>query len=83
MKLRLFITAILMGGIATTGIVRAENEKAPAPKAADAQTEKSAAKPHSHMQEKTGMPQTMPAAKAKKSDPAKEKDQHLHPRDAK
>lgn len=42
-----------------------------------------AMKPHSHMEEKSGVPQKAPEAKDKKSDPSKDKNRHLHPRDGK
>lgn len=42
-----------------------------------------AVKPHSHMEEKTGVPQKAPEAKDKKPDPTKDKNRHLHPRDGK
>lgn len=40
-------------------------------------------KPHSHVEEKTGVPQNVPEAKADKPDPAKDKTKHFHPRDGK
>jgi hypothetical protein len=40
-------------------------------------------KPHSHVEEKSGVPQKAPEAKDKKPDPAKDKNRHLHPRDGK
>lgn len=40
-------------------------------------------KPHSHMEEKSGMPQTTPTPKADKPNPAMDKTKHYHPRDAK
>lgn len=42
-----------------------------------------AVKPHSHMEEKTGVPQKAAEAKDKKPDPSKDKNRHLHPRDGK
>ncbi|MHB1428648.1 MAG: hypothetical protein ACYCVW_08130 [Rhodocyclaceae bacterium] len=50
--------------------------------AAGAQADK-AMKPHSHMEEKSGVPQKAPVAKDKKPDPTKDKNRHLHPRDGK
>lgn len=82
MKISSLIAAVLFAGIATTGVVYAD-DKAAAPKAAEAQADKAAAKPHSHVQEKTGMPQSMPEAKADKSNAAKDKSKHYHPRDMK
>ena len=40
-------------------------------------------KPHSHVEEKTGVPQTAPEPQADKPDPATDKTKHYHPRDAK
>ncbi len=82
MKISSLIAAILFAGAATTGPVYAD-DKAAAPKAAEAQADKAAAKPHSHVQEKTGMPQSMPEAKADKPNAAKDKSKHYHPRDMK
>jgi hypothetical protein len=82
MKISSLIAAVLFAGIATTGVVYAD-DKAAAPKAAEAQADKAAAKPHSHVQEKTGMPQSMPEAKADKPNAAKDKSKHYHPRDMK
>jgi hypothetical protein len=42
-----------------------------------------AMKPHSHMEEKTGMPQKAPAKTAAKKKAADDKSKHSHPRDAK
>lgn len=50
-----------------------------AEKAAPAQ----AMKPHSHVQEKTGVPQDAPAAAPAKKNPANDKTKHYHPRDMK
>lgn len=40
-------------------------------------------KPHSHVEEKSGVPQKALEAKDKKPDPTKDKNRHLHPRDGK
>ncbi len=40
-------------------------------------------KPHSHVEVKTGVPQNEPEARADKTDPAKDKTKHFHPRDGK
>lgn len=82
MKVSSLIAAVLFASAAMTGAAYAD-DKAAAPKAAEAQADKSAAKPHSHVQEKTGMPQSMPDAKANKSNTAKDKSKHYHPRDGK
>ena len=82
MKVSSLIAAVLFAGTTMTGFVFAD-EKAAAPKAAEAQMDKTASKPHSHVQEKTGMPQSMPDAKADKPNAAKDKSKHYHPRDGK
>lgn len=81
MKISSLIAAVLFSGAALSGAVYAEDKTA-APKAAEAQAEK--AKPHSHVQEKTGMTQSMPVdEKMDKSNADKDKNKHFHPRDGK
>lgn len=82
MKLFSLFAAVLFAGAAMTGAAYAD-DKAAAPKAAEAQTDKAAAKPHSHVQEKTGVPQSMPDGKADKPNAAKDRSKHFHPRDMK
>ena len=82
MKISSLIAAALFAGAAISGAAYAD-DKAAAPKAAEAQADKAAAKPHSHVQEKTGMPQNMPDAKAEKPKAAKDQSKHNHPRDGK
>ena len=77
MKVSSLIAAVLFAGTTMTGIVFADE------KAAEAQMDKTASKPHSHVQEKTGMPQSMPDAKADKPNAAKDQSKHFHPRDGK
>lgn len=48
-----------------------------------AKTEAAPAKMHSHVEEKTGVPQKRAAADPAKADPAKNRALHLHPRDGK
>ncbi|MCK6390992.1 MAG: hypothetical protein L6Q40_08215 [Azonexus sp.] len=82
MKISSLIAAVLFAGAAMSGAAYAD-DKAGAPKAAEGQADKAAAKPHSHVQEKTGMPQSMPDAKADKPNAAKDQSKHYHPRDGK
>jgi hypothetical protein len=85
MKVSSLIAAVLFAGTTMTGVVFAD-EKTAAPKAAEAQVDKTASKPHSHVQEKTGMPQSMQDAKAdkpNKPNAAKDMSKHFHPRDGK
>lgn len=55
--------------------------------AADRKTEKAASqkkmRPHSHMAEKTGIPQKAPVALLDKPNAAKDQTKHFHPRDGK
>ena len=63
------------------------NASAAADTPAEAKVEKAAPqekmKPHSHMEEKTGIPQKAPEAMADKPNAAKDKTKHFHPRDGK
>jgi hypothetical protein len=88
MKLKIILSAALFGAVSSLslGVYAADMEKAPA---AEAQAKKM--KPHSHMEEKTGIAPKAPeaASEEKKSDKAdkyradKDKSRHLHPRDGK
>lgn len=87
MKLKpLLATSLLAMTAALSFSVLAASDTNTAPavqtQAAGAQGDK-AMKPHSHVEEKTGVPQKAPEAKDKKPDPTKEKNRHLHPRDGK
>lgn len=87
MKLKSILgTSLLaMAAVLSAGVQAASDTNTPGASqspAAGAQGDK-AMKPHSHMEEKSGVPQTTPGAKAEKPDPTKEKKKHLHPRDAK
>ena len=55
MKVSSLIAAVLFAGTTMTGIVFAD-EKAAAPKAAEAQMDKTASKPHSHVHRHRGQP---------------------------
>jgi hypothetical protein len=63
------------------------NASAAAATPADARIEKAVAqkrmKPHSHVEEKTGIPQLAPDAMANKPHAANDRTKHFHPRDAK
>ncbi len=76
------VAAILLSSIVAAGVARAE-DKAGAAKAVEPQAEKAAAKPHSHVQEKTGVPPSAPDKKGDNSNAAKDKNKHFHPRDGK
>lgn len=85
MKLQALLSASILAAItAFSASAYAEEKAAPA---AEMKAEKAApvqaAKPHSHVQDKTGIPQeAQPAAPAKKN-AAKDKTKHYHPRDMK
>ncbi|KXB32526.1 hypothetical protein AT959_02245 [Dechloromonas denitrificans] len=85
MKLQALISASTLAAItAFSASAYAEEKAAPATemkveKAAPAQ----AAKPHSHVQEKTGVPQSVQPADPAKTSPAKDMSKHYHPRDMK
>lgn len=85
MKLQALLPTVVLAVIAALATSAYGEEKA-AP-AAEVKAEKAAPsqamKPHSHVQEKTGIPQdAQPAAPAKKN-AAKDKTKHYHPRDMK
>lgn len=85
MKLQaLFPASILAAITALSATAYAEEKVAPA---AEVKAEKAApaqaAKPHSHVQEKTGVPQDMQPADPAKKNAAKDKTKHYHPRDMK
>lgn len=80
MKLQSALSAVLF---ATVAALSMGAQAADADKAAPA-AEMKAAKPHSHMQEKTGIEQKAPAAaEPAKKDASKDKKKHYHPRDGK
>lgn len=80
MKLKPTISASLF---AVATILSFGTQAAPDP---DARTEKAAArkmKPHSHVEEKTGVPQKAPESGPDRPNPAKDMSKHYHPRDGK
>jgi hypothetical protein len=87
MKLKSILATGLLATIASLSITAqaasdANSSTTAQPPAASAPADK-AMKPHSHMEEKSGVPQKAPDANAKKPDPTKDKNRHLHPRDGK
>lgn len=85
MKLQNLLPAVILAAVAALSTSAYGEEKA-AP-AADVKAEKAAPaqanKPHSHVQEKTGMQQSAPPAEPAKKNPAKDMSKHSHPRDMK
>lgn len=83
MKLQALLSAFVLAAItALSAGAYAQEKTAPA---AEVKAEKAApsqaAKPHSHVQEKTGVPQSAPAAGPAKKNAATDKTKHYHPRD--
>lgn len=85
MKLQNLLSAVILTAIAALSSSTYAEEKA-APTAevkAEKSTPSQATKPHSHVQEKTGVPQSAQAAEPTKKNPAKDMSKHYHPRDMK
>lgn len=78
MKSLSFVAAILTAGFLSSNAATAENEKPASPA-----TKVEKAAKHSHVQEKTGIPQIMPEKKSDQPNPAKDRSKHYHPRDGK
>lgn len=75
MKPEFIAAATLSAAFALPGLAAAEADK----------TDKAGASPaklHSHVEERTGVPQKRAAAPPAKPDPTKNRALHLHPRDA-
>ena len=83
MKLQALLSTVILAALATVSTNTFADEKA-AP-ASEMKAEKAApsqaAKPHSHVQEKTGVPQNTQPAEPGKKNAAKDKTKHYHPRD--
>ncbi len=83
MKLKPTLAAGLFAIMAALSL----NAGAAADPPADVKVEKAAPqkkmRPHSHMEEKTGIPQKTPEAMPDKPNAAKDKTKHFHPRDGK
>ena len=85
MKLQTLLPAVILAARATLSTSTYADEKV-AP-VAEVKAEKTApsqaAKSHSHVQEKSGVPQHMEPAEPGKKNAAKDKTKHFHPRDMK
>lgn len=83
MKTSAFVAAFLFASAASLSVSAsaADTDKAEA-KPAEVQMNKKA-KPHSHVQEKTGIPQSMPKEEKAKPNPANDMSKHNHQRDMK
>lgn len=77
------ISALSIGVQAASDIDKATEAKAPTTDMQADRTAKKKMKPHSHVQEKTGVPQTAPEANLDKPNPAMDMSKHYHPRDGK
>ncbi|MDS4016067.1 MAG: hypothetical protein RKP46_17195 [Candidatus Accumulibacter sp.] len=82
MKTWFFVAIALTAGFLAIGTAIADSDKASTASLATEKAADKAAK-HSHVQEKTGIPQSMPEQKADKPNPAKDVSKHYHPRDNK
>lgn len=81
MKPRSILSTSLLAAIAAFSIgaqAASDTDKAAEGKAAQMKM-----KPHSHVEEKTGVPQKAPAATPDKPNAAKDTSKHYHPRDNK
>lgn len=91
MKLKSILSVGFFAAIASLSMgTQAASDKEPATEAMPAANmkadtnAKAKVKPHSHVEEKTGVPQSEPKAKSDKPSPAKkDMTKHSHPRDAK
>ena len=83
MKLKPTLAATLFAILAALAL----NASAASDTPADAKVEKVAPqkkmKPHSHVEEKTGIPQMIPVAMPAKPNAANDRTKHFHPRDGK
>lgn len=84
MKLQSALSAVLFAGVAmlSLGAQAADADKAPAAAEMKAGQATKAVKPHSHVQEKTGIEHMAAAAPARKN-AAQDNSRHYHPRDMK
>lgn len=86
MKLQSALSAALFATVTmlSLGVQAADADKAPPAAEMKAEQGAKAAKPHSHVQEKTGIEQVAPDASApKKKNASQDKTKHYHPRDMK
>jgi hypothetical protein len=86
MKLQSALSAALFATVAVLSVDAQAADADKTPPAAEMKAEQGtkAVKPHSHMQEKTGIEQKAPAAaKPAQKDASKDKKKHYHPRDGK
>ena len=83
MKLKTILAASVFAIIAALSLNAGAASDTPAD--ATAKTEKAVPMKnrHSHVQDKTGIPQKAPEAMADKSNAAKDRTKHFHPRDGK
>lgn len=83
MKTSSFVVAFLFASVGSLSVSAsaADTDKTEA-KSAEMQMHNKA-KPHSHVQEKTGVPQSMPKEEKTKPNPANDMTKHNHQRDMK
>jgi len=85
MKLKFIPSAALFAAVAALSLGAQAADADKAPSAAEVKAEQGAKpmRPHSHVEEKTGVPQKAPEAVPVKKNAAKDKSKHYHPRDMK
>lgn len=83
MKTIAAITAIVAGAFALGTVLPAAGEDKPAAVQAEKSAPKRVIRPHSHVEEKTGVPQLQPASdrNAGRPNPWTDASRHFHPRD--
>jgi len=85
MKLQSALSAVLFASIAMLSLTAqaADADKTPAAAETKSEPGAKAVKPHSHVQEKTGVLPMAPATAPDKKNAAYDKTKHFHPRDMK
>lgn len=83
MKLLAILSAALFATLTAASLGAQAADPAPAAEAQSAKQAAKAVKPHSHMEEKTGIPAAAAPAADGKVKADKDKTKHYHPRDAK
>jgi hypothetical protein len=87
MKLKSVLATTLLAALTSLSLsAQAASDTSQAPAAqpmAQGMPADKAMKPHSHMEQKTGIAPKASAGEDKKPDPVKDKNKHLHPRDGK
>lgn len=83
MKLKTTLVTSLFAVMAAFSINASAAADTPADVKVEKATPQKKMRPHSHVEEKTGVPQKAPEAKSDKPNAANDKTKHFHPRDGK